>query len=231
MTEETASAPGERARTSPHGTEQDGGVKADLHRYLKKARENLRWKLDGLAERELRMPMTRTGTNLLGLLKHVSSVEVGYFTDCFGRPSGIDVPWLEDEAEPNADMYATAEESVESVFVLADRCAAASDAVIDDLDLDAVGTVPWWNDESVTLGELMVHVLAEYQRHLGHADIVRELLDGQAGLSARNSNLPGGMPDDAPGTGSADWWAGYVDRLRAIAESAPRSGSSPQPGP
>ncbi|MFC0249483.1 DinB family protein [Citricoccus parietis] len=200
----------------PSGSAEDGGVKAVLHWYLRNARRDLRWKLEGLTERQLRTPMTPTGTNLLGVLKHVSSVEVEYFTDCFGRPSGIEMPWFEDSAEPNADMYATAEESVEWVFALADRCATATDAAIKGLDLAAVGHVPWWTNGTVTLGRLLVHMVAEYQRHLGHVDIVRELLDGAAGLAPGNSNLPG----EGDGV-SADWWAGYTERLRQIAVDAP----------
>src|SRR5256885_13255059 len=89
--------------------------KTDLHRYLQDAREALLWKLDGLTEYNIRRPMVPTGTNLLGLIKHVASVELGYFGDTFGRPSGERLPWLEDDAEPNADMWATAEESREQI--------------------------------------------------------------------------------------------------------------------
>src|SRR5438105_15581086 len=84
--------------------------KADLHRYLQAAREALLWKLDGLSEYDIRRPMVPTGTNLLGLVKHVASVEAGYFGETFGRPFGERLPWFEDGAEPNADMCATAEE-------------------------------------------------------------------------------------------------------------------------
>jgi uncharacterized damage-inducible protein DinB len=55
--------------------------KADLHRYLQDAREALLWKLAGLSEYDVRRPMVPTGTNLLGLVKHVASVELGYFGD------------------------------------------------------------------------------------------------------------------------------------------------------
>ena len=111
------------SRPAPSGTDADGGVKAVLHWYLRRSRQTLRWKLEGLTERQLRMPMTPTGTNLLGVLKHVASVEVGYFTECMGRPTSIEVPWFADDAEPNGDMYATAEESLEQVLAFADRCA------------------------------------------------------------------------------------------------------------
>ena len=87
--------------------------KAELHRYLQIAREALLWKLDGLSEYDIRRPLVPTGTNLLGLVKHVASVEAGYFGDTFGRPFGEPLPWFDDDAEPNADMWATADESRE----------------------------------------------------------------------------------------------------------------------
>ena len=118
--------------------------KADLHRYLQDAREALLWKLDGLTEYNIRRPMVPTGTNLLGLIKHMAGVELGYFGDTFGRPFGEPLPWLEDDAEPNADMWVTAEESREQVTGLYRRAWAHSDATIGALALDATGHVPWW---------------------------------------------------------------------------------------
>ena len=105
--------------------------KADLHRYLQIAREALLWKLDGLSEYDIRRPMVPTGTNLLGLVKHVASVELGYLGDTFGRPSGEPLPWFEDDAEPNADMWATADESREDIVGLYHRAWAYADATID----------------------------------------------------------------------------------------------------
>ena len=86
-------------------------AKADLQHYLQIAREALLWKLDGLSEYDVRRPMAPTGTNLLGLVKHVASVEAGYFGDTFGRPFDEPLPWIDEDAEPNADMWATADES------------------------------------------------------------------------------------------------------------------------
>jgi hypothetical protein len=189
--------------------------KADLRRYLQIARDALVWKLDGLSEYDIRRPMVPTGTNLLGLVKHVASVELGYFGDTFGRPSGESLPWHDDEAEPNADMWATADESREQVVGLYHRVWAHSDATIDALELDAVGHVPWWPDDrsAVTLHTILVHMIAETDRHAGHADIVRELIDGAAGLRVDNDNM-------APG--DRTWWDGYRDRLERVAlESSP----------
>jgi len=187
--------------------------KADLHRYLQAGREALLWKLDGLSEYDIRRPLTPTGTNLLGLVKHVASVELGYFGDTFGRPAGEPLPWFEDGEEPNADMWATADESREQIVGLYHRAWKYSDATIDALPLDAIGHVPWWPGEhsEVTLHRILVHMIAETERHAGHADIVRELVDGSAGLQDGNDNMP--EADQA-------WWESYRSRLERAAQEA-----------
>lgn len=190
--------------------------KDDLRHYLQSARDALLWKLDGLSEYDARRPLTPTGTNLLGLVKHVASVEFGYFGETFGRPSSEPLPWFDDDAEPNADMWATAEESRADVVGLYHRAWAHSDATIAALPLDAVGRVPHWSGEraAVTLHRILVHVIAETQRHAGHADVVRELVDGAAGLRAGVDNLP-----DV----ERDWWPRYVARLEETASRAART--------
>src|SRR5258708_28314024 len=80
--------------------------KADLRRYLQAGRDALLWKLDGLSEYDVRRPMVPTGTNLLGLVKHVAGMEAGYFGTTFGRPFDEPAPWLDDGAEPNAGIWA-----------------------------------------------------------------------------------------------------------------------------
>jgi uncharacterized damage-inducible protein DinB len=189
--------------------------KADLQRYLQDARKALVWKLEGLSEYDIRRPMTRTGTNLLGLVKHLTAVELGYFGYTFGRPFDEPVGWMGPEVEPNADMWATADESREYIVELYKRAWMHADATIEALELDAVGRVAWWPAERshATLHRILVHVIAETDRHAGHADIVRELIDGGVGLRDGNSNLPPG--DEA-------WWATYRSQLeRAAREASP----------
>jgi len=190
-------------------------MKADLHRYLKAAREALLWKLDGLSEFDIRRPMVPTGTNLLGLVKHVASVAAGYFGETFGRPFEEALPWYEEDAEPNADMWATTEESRDQIVGLYNRAWAHSDATIEALPLDAIGHVPWWPPEhrEVTLHTVLVHMIAETDRHAGHADIVRELIDGTVGLREGNDNM-------APGDRA--WWHAYRTRLERAAKEAGR---------
>jgi hypothetical protein len=157
--------------------------------------------------------MVPTGTNLLGLVKHVASVELGYFGATFGRPSPEPMPWLADDAEPNADMWATADESREDIVGLYHRTWAHSDATMGSLALDAIGHVPWWPEDrsEVTLHLVLVHVIAETNRHAGHADIVRELIDGEVGLRDGNTNMP---------TGDREWWESYRNRVQRAAEEA-----------
>jgi uncharacterized damage-inducible protein DinB len=186
--------------------------KTDLQRYLQRGRDALLWKLEGLSEYDVRRPMVPTGTNLLGLVKHVASVEAGYFGETFGRPFEEPMPWFDEGAEPNADMWATADESRDQIIGLYRRVWAHSDATIGALALDATGHVPWWGENSeVTLHRILVHMIAETDRHAGHADIVRELIDGAAGLRRDNDNM-------APGDQA--WWEGYRDRLERVAREA-----------
>ena len=190
-------------------TESD--LKADLRRYLQDAREAMLWKLDGLSEYDVRRPLVPTGTNLLGLVKHVTGVEMGYFGDTFGRPCADPMPW--DESDPMSDMFAAPSESREFLTSLYRRAWAHSDATIEALPLDAVGHVPWWpaDRNEVTLHHVMVRVATETARHAGHADIVRELIDGAAGWTPARSNLP---PGDQP------WWQAYHDRVERAAQEA-----------
>ncbi|WP_395359423.1 DinB family protein [Streptomyces sp. YH02] len=186
--------------------------KDDLHRYLKAAREAILWKLDGLSEYDVRRPLTRTGTNLLGLVKHLASVELAYFGPTFGRPHDESLPWHEEGSEPNSDMWAPADESRTEIIGLYHRAWAHADATIEALPLDAMGHVAWWRDNGdVTLQRIMLHMTAETNRHAGHADIVRELIDGKAGMREASSNLDGG--DEA-------WYQEYWNRLEASAKEA-----------
>jgi hypothetical protein len=188
-------------------------AKRVLHRYLRTARDTMVWKLEGLSDHDIRRPMTPTGTNLLGLVKHLSCAEAAYFGAVFGRPFPEPLAWDDEDAEPNADMWATADESREQIVGLYRRACAHADDTIRTLDADAVGVVPHRPPDlrEVTLHTVLVHMLAETNRHAGHADIVRELVDGAAGLRAGNDNLP---PRDR------QWWDSYVDRLERVASEA-----------
>ena len=166
--------------------------------------EQVLHKLDGLSEYDLRRPMTPTGTNLLGLVKHLASVQAGYFGETFGRPFPEDLPF--DDDDPQADMYARADEPSESVIAFYRASWRHALETFAERDLDSVGSVPWWSEPEVTLHQILVHMTNETARHAGHLDIVREMIDGDIGRSAGDSNIADGFD-----------WPAYVEKLEAIA--------------
>ncbi len=187
--------------------------KQALHRFLRYARGALLWKLEGLSDYDVRRPMTPSGTNLLGLVKHCAGVECGYFGPVVDRPfPGMDdLDWH--EAELSGGMYASEAESREQVTEFYRRVWAHSDATIQELPLDARGTVPWWPEDNrhPTLHTLLVHTIQETARHAGHADIIRESIDGAVGLREGVA----GMPE-----ADAAAWKQRYDKLESIARSA-----------
>jgi uncharacterized damage-inducible protein DinB len=190
----------------------DTQVKTHLARYLDRVREDLLWKLEGLSEYDQRRPLTPTGTNLLGLVKHAAYVESGYLGVVFDRPFLETASWDADP-DPTADLWAKADESREDILALYERVGEHSARTISELEIDSPGRVPWWNPEraDVTLGQILVHLVTELNRHAGHADIVRELIDGAAGLRRDVSNLPS---LDESG------WKDQYDKLERLAREA-----------
>ncbi|MGY2066304.1 DinB family protein [Blastococcus sp. SYSU DS0619] len=189
------------------------GYKDDLVQYLQEARDVVLLKLEGVSEYDARRPLTPTGTNLLGLVKHLAFVELGYFGAVFGRPHPDTEAWLAADPGDNDDMWATAAESRDDVVARYRRAWAHAAGTIGTLALDDVGRVPWWGHggREVTLHRVLVHVIAETHRHAGHADIVRELVDGSVGYRSVGDNLP--EHDDA-------WWRQHRDRVERTARAA-----------
>jgi len=189
-----------------------GDLKQNLHRHLRHQSDALLLKLDGLPERELRLPRTPTGTSLLGIVKHCLNVEFGYFGPTFGRmiddPRGLLEPSDYDE-DPQVDWYATADETVTGIVDLYRRVQAFADETITTLELDSPGRVAWWGPETadVTLGQMIDYVALDLARHAGQADILREQIDGAVGWWGPGDNVPQGYD-----------WPAYVAKLTAIAD-------------
>ncbi len=201
-----------------HGVRVSEDKKQQLHDYLTKTREAVIWKAEGLPEYNVRRPLTCTGTNLLGLVKHLSIVEARYFGQTFNRPFAPHLPWWDDDAPEGADMWVTTSESRQVILGTYEAAIAHADETIRSLDLDAPGHVPWWPRPNVTLHAVLVHVLTETARHAGHADILREQLDGRTGMRANSLNQE--LHDE-------HWWEDY----RSHIESAARTVDSNEPRP
>ncbi|MET7876930.1 DinB family protein [Micromonospora profundi] len=187
-------------------------AKIALHYYLQQTRENLIWKLDGLSEREARLPRTATGNNLLGVIKHCLNVEAGYFGPTFGRefptPEEL-VPLQAFDEDPQADWYAREDETKDGLVDLYRRVGAFADQTIQELPLDAPGHVSWWPPEAqaVTLQRVIIHVTCDLARHAGHADIMREQHDTTIGMRRENFGVPDGYD-----------WTAYVTKLTKLAD-------------
>jgi len=189
----------------------DDAAKANLYNYLRHEREAVLAKLDGLSEYDVRRPLTVTGTNLLGLVKHLATWEARYLGEVFDRPFPEPLPRWDVEAERLADMWATEREARSDIVDRYRRVWDHSDATVEALALDATGRVAWWQDAEVPLFNILVHLLAETSRHAGHADILREELDGAVGTDAE---------DMAEQRHDQAFWAERREEIEAAARSA-----------
>ena len=181
---------------------------ADLQRYLQQGRDGLLRALDGLSEHDARRPLVASGTNVLGLVKHLVGIELGYLVTCVGRPAPS-LPWNDDGSVwESGDMWALPTESREYLVGLYREAWALADASLAELPLDAPATVAWWPDgrRETTFGHLVVRCLAETAQHAGHADILREIVDGRGGR-------------DHDDMGDALWWDAYVARIQEAADT------------
>ena len=161
----------------------DDFAKEYLHSDLRDVREVMLWKLDGLSEYDIRRPLTATGTNLLGLVKHLTHTESRYFGEVFDRPYPEPLARWDDERVWRDSMWPTEFETREEIIDRYRRAWEHADATINALAVDSPGHVPWWPHPNVKLFNILVHVLTETSRHAGHADILREQLDGSTGTT------------------------------------------------
>ena len=152
-----------------------GAEKESLQVALERHRDAVLWKLEGLGDDDLRRQMTPSGTSLLGLVKHLAAVEYGWFCDTFGRETEP----LPFDDTPDADLRIRPDETTEEVLAFYGRARAAAGRAIDELEVEDTGTA--WFGEAVTLRWVLIHMVEETARHAGHADIIRELIDGMAG--------------------------------------------------
>ena len=193
--------------------------KEELHRTLRASRAVLLSKLDGLSEYDLRRPMTATGTNLLGLVKHLAGLEYGYLGDALGRPAAQTLPWIDDGSIwQGGDMWARPQETSEYITDLYQRPAptptpSSPNSTSRHQERSRTGR----RKRDTTLGVLLIRMVAETAQHAGHADIVRELIDGR-----------GGPDQDAI---DEHTWQDYAARVQAAADmfATGRHATPPRP--
>ncbi|GAB3791313.1 DinB family protein [Nocardioides ungokensis] len=185
--------------------------KAIWQRYYKERRDALMSKVEDLSEYEARRPRTPTGTSLIGIIKHVLNVEAVYLGASFERPFPQADELVSDEAyeaDPQADWYATADETTAGIIDLYRRVIAHCEQTVERLELDTVGHVRHWGGKEVTLHWILVHNFNDLAQHNGQADILREQVDGSAGWRQPGDNVPDGYD-----------WPAYVAKLNGLAET------------
>ena len=158
-----------------------GDEKTSLKVALDRHRDAVVWKLEGLDDEQVRRAMTPSGTNLLGLVKHLAAVEYSWFCETFGRETE---PLPFDDNDPDADLRVEPGETTADILAFYGRARAAADRVIDEVELEETGTA--WFGDPVTMRWVLIHMVEETARHAGHVDIVRELIDGLTGDHRRD---------------------------------------------
>ncbi len=153
-----------------------GTEKESLVASLERHRDVVLWKLEGVDDAQLRQPMTPSGTSMLGLVKHLASVEYGWFCETFDRPAD---PMHFDPDDPDADWRIETDETVEAIVDYYGRARSAADAAIAEMEVDDLGRA--WFGDAVSMRWVLIHMIEETARHAGHLDIMRELIDGATG--------------------------------------------------
>jgi uncharacterized damage-inducible protein DinB len=156
-----------------------GGERESLEGWLDFHRETLLWKLEGLSTEDVTRSVVPSGWSLLGLVKHMAYVELSWFGNMFaneGRPD----PWTPED--PDSDWRIEPGETPEEIKrFYRDQC-DLNRKVVAGASLDDLATNPQLAGEGCpNLRWIMLHLIEETARHNGHADIVREVIDGTTG--------------------------------------------------
>ncbi|WP_286930399.1 MULTISPECIES: DinB family protein [Aeromicrobium] len=190
------------------------GRETSLH-YLQRGHRAVLRAVHGVDEYDARRPLTPTGTNLLGLVKHLAIVELEYVASCAGFRSDLGTPWETTTGEEdNSDLWLTADESAQSVVDLYVAVGDHTARACAELPEDAPAKVPWWSEPDTSFDYLLVHMVSETAQHAGHLEILREGLDGQ-----------GDAWDESRSERDAAWWAALNERITAAAEPFRGSGA------
>ena len=156
-----------------------------LQSYLDYHRETFRWKTSGLSQQQLCTPHPPSTLTLAGLVKHLALVEDWWFgvnlVDSTEMAPFADVDF---EADPDWEFRTARDDPPEYLSGLWERAVAASDANIaaaaEGVDTVAVRRHPR-TGEDISLRWILLHMIEEYARHNGHADLIRERVDGAVG--------------------------------------------------
>jgi Protein of unknown function (DUF664) len=162
---------------------------------LDRQRATFRWKADGLDADDLALTIGASSLTIGGLLKHLTRVEDVHFTWKLSGAAPTE-PWRSHDwdAEPDWDFESAAQDTPEELYAGYDAAVARSQAIMTDhlADSDLEATAEWGKDNGVevSVGRLIADLLEEYGRHTGHADLLREAVDGRVGEDPTEDWIP-----------------------------------------
>ena len=157
-----------------------------LRGFLNYQRATLKWKSEGLAQDQLNVSVASSTVTIGGLLKHMTFVENEWFWRWIGNNDRLE-PWLSTDFEKDPDWEFTSAKHDDAETLMANWLASIqlSESILDDClqsgGLDQLAKRKWPNGESPSLRWILVHMIEEYARHNGHADFIREFIDGLVG--------------------------------------------------
>jgi Protein of unknown function (DUF664) len=176
-----------------------GGEAATLLGSLERQRATFAWKCGGLDAAGLRATHPPSSMTLGGLLKHLALVEDNYFSrKLLGRELGP--PWntADWEADPDWDWHSAADDTPEELLALWQGAVARSRAAVTEVlaagDLGQLSKRAWPDGRAPSLRRILVDLIEEYARHTGHADLIRESVDGVVGEDPPGERIPYTLP-------------------------------------
>ncbi|MDT0318922.1 DinB family protein [Streptomyces millisiae] len=164
-----------------------GDELATLLGFLEFHRATLAWKCEGLDAAGLAATVGASTMTLGGMLKHLAYVEDGWFSH-FLHGRDRQPPWdgVDWGADPDWDWHSAAEDSPEELWALWEESVTRSRRAVEEAlagggGLDQLARRAWRDGRSPSLRWILVHMIEEYARHNGHADLLREAVDGKTG--------------------------------------------------
>jgi hypothetical protein len=170
----------------PHEPPTNGDEAATLIGSLERQRRTFAWKCGGLDEAGMRATVGSSSVTLGGLLKHLALVESHYFAvKLWDRPIAPPFDEADFDADPDWEWHTAATDAPEDLLVLWEDCVASSRELLAEAleagGLDFTWRQPWPDGRAPSLRRMMVDLIEEYARHTGHADLIRESVDGLVG--------------------------------------------------
>lgn len=156
--------------------DRTGTELALLHEMIKSNRDSMLWKLEGISDEQGRERVVGSLTTLIGLVKHMELVE-RWWVRLVMDGEDLPLPWSKDD--PDAEWRVTEQDTIAGAIESYAAELEVVDAVI--ARQDDLGREVQARDRKYAVRWILMHLIEEIARHAGHADIIRETIDGETG--------------------------------------------------